>query len=347
MQFSEGKTVNKNKKIPRWFWHAFGYSISIVSMISDYHGFEWISELPKLARTDWRWIAVAIVVDILVYVCQAVRWRQLLSPIAAGRLSKAIQAIYIGLFANEVLPFRSGEVIRCYLQARWAKIPFSVVVSSAIIERLFDGIWLFFGFYAATFFITLPKILVEGSKVMAVLLSVISLLALVAIFWKHHAHAAVSKSKWPEVLAHVVDGLHAMGRSRSFFFSFLVSFVYLFLQVVPIYALIRGFGLDLSFWNAATVLVILRLGSIPPQAPGNVGSFQLLTIAGLSLFGIDKTTATGFATLLFVVVTVPLWFVGFIALMATRMELGEIKQHAENMSAVKTHPVPSQTNLSR
>jgi uncharacterized protein (TIRG00374 family) len=333
MEFSEGKTV-KRKKIPRWFWHAVGYGISVGSLIWVYHGFDWKTELPKLAQTDWRWVAVAILIDILVYVCQGYRWSLLLSPVTKAPVRKTVQAIYIGLFANEVLPFRSGEVIRCYLQARWAAIPFSVVVSSAIIERLFDGIWLFLGFYAATFYLQLPKILVEGSKVMAVLLSFIALMTVMAIFWKHHAHAAVSKSKWPEVLANVVDGLHAMGRSPSFLLSLLLSLGYLILQVVPIYALIRGFGLDLNFWKAATVLMILRLGSIPPQAPGNVGAFQLLTIAGLSLFGIDKNAATGFATLLFVVVTVPLWLVGFIALMATRMELGEIKQHAENMSAV-------------
>ncbi|MCX6622356.1 MAG: lysylphosphatidylglycerol synthase transmembrane domain-containing protein [Acidobacteria bacterium] len=338
MEFSEGKTAKK-RRIPRWFWHVLGYGISVSSLIWVYHGFDWKTELPKLAQTDWRWVAVAVLVDILVYVCQGYRWSLLLSPVVKAPLWKTVQAIYIGLFANEVLPFRTGEVIRCYLQARWTALPFPVIVSSAIIERLFDGIWLFLAFYGATFFVELPKILVEGSKVMAVLLSLIGLLAVVAIFWKHHAHAAVSRSKWPEALASVVDGLHSMGQSRSFVLSFLLSLFYLVLQVVPIYALIRGFGFDLSFWSAATVLVILRLGSIPPQAPGNVGSFQLLTIAGLSLFGIDRATATGFATLLFAVVTVPLWLAGFVALMATRMELGEIRQSAQNMSAAAQGPV--------
>lgn len=341
----QNTTTNNRRKIPRWFWHAIGYGISIGCLIWVYHGFDWKTELPKLARTDWRWITVAVVVDVLVYVCQGYRWNKLLSPIAPVRLYKAVQAIYIGLFANEVLPFRSGEIIRCYLQARWSAIPFSVAVSSAIIERLFDGIWLFLGFYATTFFVTLPRLLVDAGKVMSVLLGILCVMALVAIFWKHHAHAAVRNSRWSTALANVIDGLHVMGRSRSFLTAFLVSFVYLFLQTVPIYALIRGFGLELNFWAAATVLLILRVGSIPPQAPGNVGSFQLLTIAGLSLFGIDKTSATGFATLLFIVVTVPLWLVGFAALMATRMDLVQLKRRAEKMEvahprmAVATKPV--------
>jgi len=38
---------------------------------------------------------------------------------------KSIQAIYIGLFANELIPFRPGEVIRCFLLAHWARIHFT------------------------------------------------------------------------------------------------------------------------------------------------------------------------------------------------------------------------------
>jgi hypothetical protein len=54
----------------------------------------------------------------------------------------------------------------------------------------------------------------------------------------------------------------------------------------------------------------------------------LLTKLGLMMFGIDKPTATGFATLLFFVVTVPLWIAGFIALAATGMNLKELHHHA-------------------
>ena len=74
--------------------------------------------------------------------------------------------------------------------------------------------------------------------------------------------------------------------------------------------------------------MVLRLGSIPPQAPSNVGGFQFFTILGLSLFGIARAEATGFATLLFVVITVPLWLGGFVAVLATRMRISDIHDRA-------------------
>ena len=131
---------------------------------------------------------------------------------------------------------------------------------------------------------------------------------------------------------HVVEALHDMGRSRSFYYSFLASLSYLALQLVPIYALMMGYGLDLPFRAAMVTLVILRLGTLLPQAPGNVGSFQFFTVVALRLFGVDKSDATGFATLLFLVVTVPLWLAGFVATLTSGLGFGEIRRRATETS---------------
>jgi uncharacterized protein (TIRG00374 family) len=316
-----------------------GYAVSLACLIWVYRGFDWKGELPKLLATDWRWVTVAVLADVVVYVVQGWRWNLLLQPLARVPLRQSIQAIYIGLFANEVLPLRSGEVIRCYLLGRWCRLPFSVVVSSAVIERLFDGVWLVVGFYAAARFVELPRVLTAASQVLAGVLIALAIILLWVVLHKSHAKHTMSGSRWSRMLHAVIDGLHAMGNAASFFFSLLVSLLYLTLQVVPIYALVQGYGIDLSFWAAAVVLVILRLGSIPPQAPGNVGSFQFFTIVGLTLFGVEKTDATGFATLLLLVVTVPLWLVGFVALVATRMRLHEI--HRDAHESLANHRVVS------
>jgi len=57
----------------------------------------------------------------------------------------------------------------------------------------------------------------------------------------------------------------------------------------------RAYGLGLSFWVGAAVFLILHFGTALPNAPSNVGTYQFFTVLGLTLFGIDKTTATGFS----------------------------------------------------
>jgi len=318
-----------------------GYGISAACLVWLYWGFDWKTELRRFAAADWRWVTLAVVVDLAVYVIQGWRWRLLLTPVAQPSFARSVQAVFIGLFANEVLPFRSGELIRCYVLAKWTRIPFSVTLSSAVIERLFDGIWLIGGFFLIGPFVDLPGYIREGGRIFGIVLLAAAILLGVAIFWKQHAHAAVSASRWSEALFHVVEGLHAMGRSASFYAAAAVSFLYLGFQVVPIYALMQGWGLDLPLGAAVVVLVILRMGTILPQAPGNIRAFQFFTVLGLTLFGVEKATATGFATLVFVVVTVPLWLGGMVAVALTGARIRDLQRDAR--SSLEPATVPPRT----
>ena len=316
------------RKFPKWLKPLGGYAISVACLIWVYKGFDWHEELLRLKDTSLKWVMLAIVADILVYVVQGVRWNILLRPVGRLPVSKSVQAIYIGLFANELFPFRPGEVIRCFLQAHWARIHFTVSLSSAMIERLLDGVWLILGFYVASFFVDLPPILLLGSRILALLLAVLAGLFILAVYYHNHARRLIHKSRWADELLELADAMYAMANAPTFYAAIALSLLYLVLQVIPIWAVMQGYELDLPIGAAAVVLVMLRLGSIPPQMPGNVGTFQALAVAGVRLFGYDKAEATGFATLLFVVVTGPLWIGGFIALTATRMKLDDIRNAA-------------------
>ena len=134
------------------------------------------------------------------------------------------------------------------------------------------------------------------SRGLLVLLAILGGLMAATLFYKERAKDAASRSRWSRMLRPLVDGVHSMGKSRSFWWAGFLSFCYLALQIVPLYALLRGYGMNLSVSAALVLLVILRLGTVIPQAPGNVGSFQALIVAGLGLFGFSRADSTGFAT---------------------------------------------------
>lgn len=317
------KALTPKARFPRWLIPALGYAVSIVCMVVVYRGFDWTAEIRRIRQTPWEYVAVAALCDIAVYCVQGWRWNELLRPVGTLPVWRSMQAIYIGLFANELLPLRPGEVIRSFLQGRWSGVPFSIVISSVVIERLFDGVWLILGFFVTSFFVKLPTLLVVGSRILAALLVAVGGLLAFAVLRRQQAEKYLNPK-----LRHLLDALECMGRSNSFYRAFLISLLYLVLQVGPIYFIQEGFGLNLSLGACAAVLVILRLGSIPPQAPGNVGSFQALAVLGVMLFGVDRQSAISYATLLFLVITVPLWVVGFFALLATKMKLSQLTQEA-------------------
>jgi uncharacterized protein (TIRG00374 family) len=319
----------RSLKIPPWLVPALGYLVSAASLVWVFRGVDLSAILSDFAALDWRWVTLAVAADISVYLWQAWRWNLLLSPVARPSLWRSVLAIYVGLFANEVLPLRPGEfVIRPYLQARWSKLPFSVALSSILIERVFDGLWLGAAFWVTTMFMPLPTFLVDGGRILGVVVVWLAAMLALIMFRKHHAQAAVKQTRWSGQLRVLVDDLHLMGRSRSFYLALLISLPYLLFQIVPIYALMQGYGLDLSIWPATVMLIILRLGTIIPQAPGNVGAFQVLTVLVLGLFGIDKTTAAGFSVMTWAVVTLPLLAAGFLALAITGTRLGALRRQA-------------------
>ena len=319
------------RKFPPWMIPAIGYAVSLASLVWVYRGTNWQEEWVLIRGTEWYWVLAAVVSDVAVYAVQGWRWNILLKPVGAVPVGKTIQAIYIGLFANECLPFRPGEILRCYLQSRWSGVSFPIVLSSMVLERLFDGVWLILGFLMISMFVHVPRAFLLGSLILATFMVIVSVMMFLAMARKRD-NRPERQGRMAGWIQHLANGLEAMGNSPSFYWSMLLSLLYLALQVGPIYFLMCGYFDTTSMIGiACVVLVLLRLGSILPQGPGNVGSFQALVVLGLHLFGVHKAAATGFATMLFVVVTVPLWLVGLFALLGTRMRLDDLRRDAHEV----------------
>jgi hypothetical protein len=305
-----------------------GYTLSALSLIWVFHGFNLQQTLADLASLDWRYVSIAVIFDLAVYLSHGWRWNILLRPIARVPFWRSVQAIYIGLYANEILPLRTGEVIRCYLLAHWNDLPISLAFSSAAIERILDGIWLVVALLITTRLVPLPAYLIDGTEVMGIgLCFLLGLLIFIAVH-KQKAHAVVSETSWASGLRHIVEGIHAMGNWRTLLAASGASLVYLALQIVPVWALMEGYGLDLSIWAAAAVYIILRLGTVIPNAPGNAGLYQFFCVLGLGLFNVPKSTAVGFSLMMFGVLTLPLLIGGFVAVALTGLKLGDIRTRA-------------------
>jgi uncharacterized membrane protein YbhN (UPF0104 family) len=287
-----------------------------------------------LASMNWWWVAVAVLADVGVYFWHAIRWRILLRPVVRLKYWEVVRAFYVGLFANEVLPFRVGEVLRCYLLTEGTGLPFSVSLTSALIERVFDGIWLSACLFVMLRFIPIPQhlhFLVDGGYVLAIVVMVLALTLSIAMFHHHKTRPAPSAKPWRRQLQILFEDLEIIGHSRYLFAAFLQSLPYLLLSMIPIYASFKGYGFDLSLKTAFGLMVILRLGGVVPQAPGNLGIFQFLARESLvRIFNVVPDEAARFSLVLWGIVTLPLLIGGLISLTVTGAKLSEIHRAAQN-----------------
>jgi glycosyltransferase 2 family protein len=275
----------------------------------------------------WRWVVGAVITDVCVYLLHAWRWRLLLRPIEVVPFAYLFEAIYVGLFANEVLPLRAGELIRCFLLSRSSTIPISVTFASALIERIFDGVWLMICFFICLQMGELPGVLLKGGYILGGFIVVCAAFLAYGMYSQRQSGPS-SGWKWPKWFATLIEDLHLIGHSRYLYFSFLVSGLYMLAQILPIYMLIEASDLPVPWTASFVMMVLLRLTSIVPQAPGNLGSFQWVAARTLMMFGMVTAHAKRFSLILWAVVTLPLILIGSIALALTGLNMNNLQRQA-------------------
>jgi uncharacterized protein (TIRG00374 family) len=329
------------RKLPSWVPQAMGYCLSAACLAWVLHGYPFHDLIPAIRSLDWWWVTLAVLSDLSVYVIHGWRWNTLLEPVKRLRLWRTVQAVYIGLFANEILPLRVGEVIRCYLLAHWNDLRFSVVFASIGIERIIDGFWMLAAFLiTATFVNGIP----EDLTILVQVLGLLVLIGAATLIWvvkhKQHAHSVIRESRWAATLRHVVEGLHLMGNRRTLGLTSLISLLYLMLQYLTVYALMRAYRLDYSFWVAAGVLTIVRLATVVPNAPGNIGLGNMACVMAMKLFDLEENDAKTFSFLLLFAQALPLLIGGAVATALTGANIGEIRDRAKRGLQVVANPHP-------
>lgn len=294
------------------------------------HDVELGSTLDAVRRMRWDLVALAIAFDVVSFVAQGGRWTLLLSPVGTLSWLDATQAVYAGLFANEVLPMRAGELLRGYLVGRRLQVGLAAVLPSMLVERLFDGVWLAVGIGLAAATMPLPAHLQRAGHVLGLVIVLATGLFLRVVLRAPRSRPTVRPSEGTPTLrrwlAEIHAGLRQIGLGRTTAWAFVLSLVLLVCQAISFWLVVIAYGFDLGFWMGAVVLIIVRLGTAVPNTPANVGTYQFFCVVGMTLVGVDQARAAGFSVVVFVLLTAPLWLLGAIAVSRTGTSLADMRR---------------------
>lgn len=336
-QVAPRKPVERTSRIRFWAIFILTNLLSLLCLIWVLRGAHLEQIWREVRHLHWHWVAIAVLADISIYVIDAWRWRLLLKPVAPIRFAYLLEAVYVGLFANEVLPLRAGEVIRCFLLSRSSAIPISVSFASSLIERIFDGFWLLAGFLICLESGRLPNVLLKAGYILGIFILCFALLLGYGMYSKNRR----STSRWPRWFQTLIEDLHIIGHSRYLYFSFLVSGLYMCAQVIPVYCLVQARELAVPLMASFAIVVLLRLTSVVPQAPSMLGAFQWVTAHALMMFGLLGPYAKRFSLILWAGLTIPLIVVGFVALALTGLTMGNLQKQAAEAAHSRRPGKPS------
>jgi len=304
---------------------ALGYAVAAACLVWVFYDVRARGILDAVRNMKWKWVALAVAFDVGSYLCQGKRWALLLRHCGPITTLRATHAIYAGLFVNEILPLRAGEAVRSWLVAKWLKTNFTAVFSSLLVERFLDSIWLVLAIGVTVWLVPLPRYLVDAEKILTAIVLAGATLFLYAVLRAGPEGGEASSAGPRRHLRNLASGIASIGRSRLLYASFGVSALMLVFQVLSYWLVMRAYGLELSPWHGAAVYLIVRLGTIIPAAPSNIGTYQFFTVAGLAIFGVDKTLATGFSVVVFLILTIPLWAIGIFAFTRAGLSLGDVR----------------------
>jgi len=323
-----------------WLRSACGYLIALAGLLWVLHDLRLPDLRAAALSLSWGWVLPAIGCDIASYLAQGCRWSLLLRPQGHLGCRRATAAVYAGLFVNELLPMRPGEVLRAYLVSRRLQVEWPHVLPSMLVERLLDSLWVALALALVAALVPLPPRLVHAGE----LLGILVLLAVLLFLYLLRPRAGETRepppedssgigARWRRFLHHQRSGLRAIGLSRRLLGAALLTAALLVLQGLAFYLVLLACRVRIDLWAALAVFLIVHFGTALPNAPGNVGSYQFFCVLGLQLFGVDKTLATGFSIVVFILLTLPLIGLGLLAMARSGLSVRSLREDVRRISA--------------
>ena len=278
-------------------------------------------------------MVAAVVLSTLPFLLRVPRWQLLLHRGDGSTIPRQSlwRAVAIGFAANNVLPFRAGEVLRVAAISRLAPVSFAAALSSVAVERVLDalvvvtllGIGLVGGQLPAG----------SGMAAKAEWIGVICLVAMVVAIlaaWQRDMALRIFERLLPAgpiaqkivgFVDNVLRGLSAMRDPRRAVPVIVWSLVIWIVNASAFYVAFLAFDFQLPFTAALIVQGALMIGIAVPSTPGYVMVFETAIYGVLLLYGIDKDHGLAYGLLYHVATFIPITCLGALSAIRTGTHL--------------------------
>ncbi len=284
-------------------------AITFVSFWWTFKDTHWVEMWGSLRSAHWMWLFPYVAILGGIHVSRTLRWGYLLSGMEKVSFRKLNHASAVGFMMLLVLPFRLGEFARPFLIAQHTKIRRSAAMTSVVLERIVDGMFIAVLLRGLLFFIpgenqNLQRLRWGANLMFAIFFS--GLMFLLFAVWQQAravglVRATVGKvspglaDKAAEMVDGFVGAMRQLPSAGQTFGFFVFTAVYWLLNGLGMSVLARAFDcalagtmactpMGLSFFQGFTVLAVLVIGLMIPAAPGSAGTFQAFVVLALSIF---------------------------------------------------------------
>ncbi len=257
----------------------------------------------SLLHANYIVIVPVVIMSLLSHLSRAVRWKLLIEPMGyRPTTSNAFFSLMTGYFANTFIP-RAGEVLRCTMLSRHERIPFSKLIGTILLERVFD-LFCYFVVVIITILIQITTVssflrkafsgIFQYGDSCAQLIKVVIIIfilggAILYVRWlfkryAHHRHIVRIKGIYTGLKEGFSTILHLQNRKLFLLHTFFIWSLYLMQVYVGFQALSETSSLHIN--AAFSILSLASLAMI--ISPGGIGAFPVAVQQVLLIYHIDN-----------------------------------------------------------
>ncbi len=275
---------------------VFGLAVAVICLYFVFKGIAFGVLFHTLRHGKVAWIMLALVLYTFGYILRTIRWAILLEPVKPIAASSLFAPMAIGYFANNVLPFRVGELVRAHVTGKKFHISRTASLGTILLERLCDTLSFLTTFCVVALFFPFPALVEKGAMVLATgCFLVIGGL----IFMTRHrslfdrwVHRFVSSTTWRNKFFGVInkfsEGVGGIKNARYVVMALLLSLIVWVIEGTFLFLMARAFSVPLGYPQSFFVLFFMGLAVTLPQAPGYVGTLELFGVTALGLLSVPK-----------------------------------------------------------
>ena len=324
----------KNKTL----WLGVLISLGLLAIVFYGTDFRAIGDVFRTA--NYFFLLPAIALYFLGVLMRAARWHFLLRSLKTIGYTRLFQVTVIGYMANDLLPFRIGELVRAYVMGETEHISKASTLVTIVLERIFDGVTMLLFIGIASFFLPLQDwirtLLLTGSILFAFAVVVLVMVASFRERFDHLIHRLMQRlpERWGARGLKLMDsffhGLSVLRNPLDAFLAFLFSAL-AWLCEAGMYAILAlGFSITLSFPVFLLATAVANLVTIVPSTPGYVGVFDVPVKTILVFFGVDPNVAASYTILLHATLIVPVVLLGLVFTWQLGLSLGQLQKRSTN-----------------
>ncbi|MDY6791295.1 MAG: lysylphosphatidylglycerol synthase transmembrane domain-containing protein [Thermodesulfobacteriota bacterium] len=354
-----------NKKTGVSFF--LGIILSLIALYFAFRNVPFADLMAYLKSINYLWVLPSTLIVFAGFILRAVRWQLILSSNQKIGLLSAYHPLIIGFMINCLLPGRVGEVARPVILKKKHDVPFSTGLATVLAERIFDlfVLIILFIFFLSTANID-PDLSIKfgdynlDSKTLEAVfrgmikLSVLLFVGIIVIgfdptrkiinritmgipFVLFFFSSSVKKKIQHKVCAPVVNiienfasGFSIIKSPKLILTCVVFSVIIWLLAAFTYYIFSLGCpGINLSFAQITSVMLIVCFFIALPSAPGFWGLWEAGGVFAMLLFGVPEKEAAGFTLANHAIQMFPVIVMGLISAFITGVDIRRVSYNRQ------------------